>query len=333
MNMLRVSASPHIKDTETTSSLMKDVLLSLLPAFVWSIYVFGFRALSVYAVSIGSAVLFEYLVRKLMNKNNTIGDCSAVVTGVLLAMSLPVSVPLWLPVIGSFFAIVIVKQLFGGLGKNVVNPAIAARVFLFASFPAELTAYTAPHNYLSFFKIAFKADNSDIAVAGATPLAVLKNGTLPTNSIPDMFFGNIVGCLGEVSAFLLIVGGIYLIAKKVITWHIPVCYMATVAFLTFVFSRGGMFDLSFMLCQLFTGGLVLGAFFMATDYVTSPATKLGRIIYAVGCGAITVFIRYFGGYPEGVSFAIMIMNLFVWYLDKATRPKVFGTKKGGKAHE
>ncbi len=331
MDFLKVSASPHIKGTETTRSLMASVLLALSPALVWSVYIFGPRALSIYAVSVGSAVLFEYLFCVLMKKDNTVKDFSAAVTGLLLAMCLPVSVPLWLPAIGSFFAIVLVKELFGGLGKNVVNPALAARVFLFASFPGELTAYTASHNYLSFFKIAFAKDNSDIVIAGATPLVSLKNGTLPDDSFFDLFMGNMAGCLGEVSAALLLLGGVYLIAKKVITWHIPVCYMSTVAVLTYVFSRTVMFDYRFMLVELLSGGLVIGAFFMATDYVTSPVTKWGRVIYGIGCGAITVFIRYFGGYPEGVSFAIMIMNLLVWYIDKSTRPRVFGTKK--EAHK
>ena len=323
---LTMTASPHIKSPIKTRNIMADVVIALMPALVWAIYVFGFRALTITAISVVSCVAFEYLYRKLMKKSNTISDLSAVVTGILLAYSLPVSTPLWIPIIGSFFAIVIVKQLYGGIGKNIINPALAARVFLFVAYPTELTAFTEPGKYLSPFAVNVSKAASDIT-AGATPLVDLKNGIIPDADITSTLIGNIPGTIGEVSATILILTGIYLMIRKVITWHIPVTYIATVALITLVLPLGNAGGVSFMLLQLFSGGLMLGAFFMATDYVTSPATSVGRIIYGVGCGLITVFIRYFGGYPEGVSFAILIMNLFVWYLDKETKPKAFGGAK------
>lgn len=328
---LTMTASPHIKSPIKTKNIMADVILALMPALFWGIYVFGPRALTVTAVSVASCVLFELLYRKLTGKPNTISDLSAVVTGSLLAYCLPVSVPLWLPVVGAFFAIVIVKQLYGGIGKNVVNPALAARVFLFISFPEELVAFTKPFEYLPAFKINVASyANAEAVKAGATPLAVLKEGIIPQEDILSCFLGNSSGCIGEVSATLLIVGGIYLIFQRVISLHIPVAYLATVAAISFLFPAGSAASLEFMRYQLCSGGLVLGAFFMATDYVTSPVTKKGKVIFGVGCGLITLFIRYFGGYPEGVSFAILIMNLFVWYLDKGTKPVCFGgVKKNG----
>lgn len=324
---LTMTASPHIKSPVKTKNIMADVILALMPALVWAIYVFGFRALSVTVVCVASCVVFEYLYRKIMKKSNTVCDLSAVVTGILLAFSLPVAVPLWLPVVGGFFAIVIVKQLYGGIGKNIVNPALAARVFLFIAYPTEMTTYTLTGtDKLSPFAIDV-AKSAEVIKSGATPLVNLKTGTLPSEDVTSTLIGNHAGCIGEVSAILLILTGIYLMLRKVITWHIPVSFIATVALLTFIFPAGSMANMDFMLLELFSGGLMLGAFFMATDYVTSPATKMGRIIYGIGCGLLTVFIRYFGGYPEGVSFAILIMNLFVWYLDKATKPKAFGGAK------
>lgn len=324
---LTMTASPHIKSPIKTKNIMADVILALMPALVWAIYAFGFRALSVTVICVASCVVFEYLYRKLMKKSNTVSDLSAVVTGILLAFSLPVGVPLWLPVVGAFFAIVIVKQLYGGIGKNIVNPALAARVFLFIAYPTEMTTYTLTgSDKLSAFAIDV-SKSAEVIKAGATPLVDLKSGVLPADDVTATLIGNFPGCIGEVSAILLILTGIYLMLRKVITWHIPVSFIATVAILTFVFPAGNIARLDFMLLELFSGGLMLGAFFMATDYVTSPATNKGRIIYGIGCGLLTVFIRYFGGYPEGVSFAILIMNLFVWYLDKATKPKVFGGAK------
>jgi len=324
--LLTVSPSPHMAGPENTSTIMLDVVIALLPAYIWGIYVFGLRALWIGLLSVGASVGFELATQFLLHRPITVTDLSAVVTGLLLAMCLPVTVPLWMPVIGAFFAIVVVKQLFGGIGKNVVNPALAARVFLF-SWAAEMTAFQeAGHTLVSS---AVTLDSADI-VAGATPLAALKAGSLPAESLFDLAIGNVGGCIGEVSALLLLAGGLYLILfRKVITWHIPVSYLGTVALLTLLFPQNDGVAVEFMLCQLLAGGLVMGAFFMATDYTTSPVTPVGRLIYGVGCGLITVLIRYFGSYPEGVSFAILIMNLLVWYLDKFTMPRRFG----GKIHE
>lgn len=324
MEFIKVTASPHIKSSETTTKIMRDVIIALVPALIWGAYIYGPRAITLTAVSVISSVLFEYLYRKLLKKSNTVGDLSAAVSGVLLAMSLPVSAPLWMPVVGTFFATVIVKQLFGGLGKNVVNPAIAARIFLFISFPGEMVLYTEPGKRFSAF--ALSVDNAVDVTATATPLTYLKNGIIPEVSLSDLFVGNISGCIGEVSALALIAGGIYLLARKVISWHIPLSYLFTVAIITFAFPLNGADRLDYCLYHILSGAVMLGVFFMATDYVTSPVTKRGRIIFGIGCGAITVFIRYFG-YPEGVSFAIMIMNCLVTYIDKAFRPVPFGKKK------
>ncbi len=311
-----------MRHEDTTRLIMLDVIIALCPALVWAVYLFGARALTLTAVSVGSAVLFEYLYRLIMKKSNDIGDLSAAVTGMLLAFCLPVSVPLWMPAVGSFFAIVIVKQLYGGIGKNVVNPALAARVFLFLAFPGDMARFTAPSEKLP----AFSLKGADI-VASATPLASLKEGVAPPESLLDLFLGNCAGCIGEVSVLLLLAGALYLFVRKIITWQIPVCYIATVAVLSYLFPASGMDAVQYVLSTLCSGGLILGAFFMATDYVTSPVTYRGRIFYGIGCGLITVFIRTCGSYPEGVSFAILVMNCLAWYIDKFTRPRVFG---GGK---
>lgn len=322
MDFLKVTSSPHMRHEDTTRLIMLDVIIALCPALVWAVYLFGARALTLTAVSVGSAVLFEYLYRLIMNKSNDIGDLSAAVTGMLLAFCLPVSVPLWMPAVGSFFAIVIVKQLYGGIGKNVVNPALAARVFLFLAFPGDMARFTAPSEKLP----AFSLKGADI-VASATPLASLKEGVAPPDSLLDLFLGNCAGCIGEISVLLLLAGALYLFVRKIITWQIPVCYIATVAVLSYLFPASGMDAVQYVLSTLCSGGLILGAFFMATDYVTSPVTYRGRIFYGIGCGLITVFIRTCGSYPEGVSFAILVMNCLAWYIDKFTRPRVFG---GGK---
>ncbi|MBQ4562829.1 MAG: RnfABCDGE type electron transport complex subunit D [Clostridia bacterium] len=316
-----VAPAPHVKHNDNSRTIMLDVVIAMVPALVWAVYMFGFRVLSVLAVSVASSVIFEFLFQKILRRPVTVLDFSAVVTGMLIAFNLPASVSLWVPVMGSFFAIVIVKQLFGGIGKNVVNPALAARVFLFTAWPSEIGGYVEPLSE----KLSPLTVNAGDIVASATPLASLKLGETPDVSIFDLFIGNMPGCIGEVSALLILIGGIYLLLRRVITWHIPVSFLGTVAVLCFLFPQTQSVQAyEFMFMELFSGGLMLGAVFMATDYATSPVTSSGRVIYGIGCGAITVFIRYFGGYSEGVSFAILIMNLLVWYIDKATRPKPFG---------
>lgn len=317
--MLTVSTSPHMKDTMTTPVIMGKVLAALTPAALWGVYTFGIRAAAILVISILSCVLFEWASQKLLRRTVTVGDFSAAVTGLLIGMNLSAAVPLWLPVAGAFFAIVVVKQLFGGIGKNIVNPALAARVFMFA-WPAEMGVFTKAGERISSLAVNYTAPD---AITGATPLASLKSGVFPSDTVFDMFLGNQSGCIGEVSALLLIIGGIYLLMTKVITWHIPVSYIATVALACALFPQNDV-RMTFVMYELVAGGLMLGAFFMATDYATSPVTPNGRLIYGVGCGLLTVFIRYFGGYPEGVSFSILIMNLLVWYIDKLTIPRKFG---------
>lgn len=315
MPKLTVSSSPHIRSTQNTQNIMRDVLIALAPALFVAAAMFGISALLVVAVSVASCVFFEWGYRKLMKKSNTIGDLSAVVTGVLLAYCLPAGAPLWLPVVGSFFAIVIVKQLYGGIGKNFVNPALAGRAFLF-SWPVLMTTWVAPN-------FVYGAD----VVTSATPMSYLHVGKLPEGiSVAGTFLGTIGGSLGEVSALALIIGGAYLVWKNIISLRIPLSYLLTVAVLTFLFP-GSNDNLQWMLYNLFGGGLILGAIFMATDYATSPITTRGQLIYGVGCGCITVLFRYFGGYVEGVSYAILIMNVCVWLIDKYTQPRRFGVSK------
>ncbi len=321
MGLLKVSASPHIRHEDTTRVLMSDVIIALIPLLIWGTYIFGTRALTVTAVSVASCMFFEAIFNIILKKKVPLSDLSSVVSGLLLAFNLPVTAPLWLPVIGAAFAMILVKGLFGGIGKNFMNPVLAARVFLFGSWPSHMTNYSAPLDRLGAFG---KVDT----VSAATSLTSLKNGVLPDESVFDLFVGNMAGCIGEVSALLILAGGLYLLIRRTITWHIPVSFILTVALITLAFAPDGVNNLHYMSAEIFSGGLMLGAVFMATDYVTSPVTPRGRIIYGIGCGALTVFIRFFGGYPEGASFAILIMNLFVWYLDKATKPTKFG---GGKA--
>ena len=311
--LLTVTPSPHIKHTDTTTRVMGDVLIALMPAFIWGIIVFGLNAALMPLIAVAASVFFEFIVQKLLHKPVTVGDLSAAVTGLLLGMNLPACDSYFLPVVGAAFAIVVVKQLFGGIGKNFVNPALAARVFLFLSWPDKMAAFPAP----------FDRTVSD-AVASATPRAA------GTAELIDLFLGKCGGSIGEVSALLLLVGGAYLLIRRVITWHIPVAYIGTVALVTFVLPQGGFFDARFMLFELLSGGLMIGAFFMATDYVTSPVTGKGRLIFGAGCGLLTVFFRYFGAYPEGVSFAILVMNCLVFYIDKLTKPRVFGGARHGK---
>ncbi|HHU06045.1 MAG TPA: RnfABCDGE type electron transport complex subunit D [Clostridiales bacterium] len=320
-----VSSSPHIRSDEDTRSIMLDVIISLIPALAVAIYIFGLRSLTLTLVCVAACVFFEWGYRKLLKKPSSVGDLSAVVTGMLLTFCLPVTVPYWIPVIGAFFAIVIVKQLYGGIGKNFLNPALAARAFLF-SWPVIMTTWAAPLSYSRFANIFSVAD----AITSATPMEALHAGRLPDATLWQAFIGEIGGSLGEISSLVLLLGGIYLVIRKVINPRIPLTYILTVAVVTFIFPKGGADSLTWMLYNLFCGGLMLGAIFMATDYATSPVTKKGQIIYGIGCGLLTVFIRYFGSYVEGVSYAILIMNVTVWLIDKSTLPRRFGIKKAAK---
>ncbi|MDP4109650.1 MAG: RnfABCDGE type electron transport complex subunit D [Bacillota bacterium] len=311
-----VSSSPHIRNENDTRSIMTDVIIALMPALALGIFVFGPRAITVTSVSVISAIFFEWLYRKLLKKPSTIGDCSAAVTGILLAYCLPVTVPLWVPAVGTGFAIILVKQLYGGIGKNFMNPALAGRAFLF-SYPVIMTTWVKPHTPLPLFL------NPVDVVTAATPLAQMKSGMMPGASVFDMALGQVGGCIGETSALAILAGGIYLLYRKVITPRIPTAFLGTVAILTYFFPRGND-PLLWMLSNLMSGGLMLGAVFMATDYSTSPVTKLGQWIFGIGCGLITVMLRYFGSYPEGVTYAILIMNATVWIIDKAAKPLRFG---------
>ena len=317
---LTISSSPHAHSPVTTQTIMRDVLIALLPALIGSVYFFGFRALMVTLVSAAACVFFEWGYRKMMKLDSTVWDLSAVVTGVLLAFVCPVTIPYWTIIIGDLFAIVLVKQLFGGIGKNFVNPALAGRAFMF-SWPVLMSTWVK----VGFHNAAGLLSTADI-VTEATPLAAMHQGALSTASTADLFLGNVGGCLGETSALLLLIGFGYLLIRKVITARIPLAYIATVAVLAFLFPLGND-RVAWMAAQVFGGGLMLGAIFMATDYVTSPVTKLGQIIFGIGCGVITIAIRYFGGYSEGVSYAILVMNCCVVLLDKVGRPVKFGAPK------
>ena len=335
---LTVASSPHVASPIDTQNLMRDVLIALVPALVFGVVFFGPRALVATIVSVIACEFFEWAYRKIMKKSTVNGDLSAAVTGVLLAFVCAPTLPYWMLVIGDFFAIVVVKQLFGGLGKNFLNPALAGRAFLMLCYPVAMTTWVVPgiggDVWANIIGNTTTMSGADV-VTGATPLSVdfMHSGVLPDVSIGEAFVGQVGGCIGEISALALLVGGLYLIARGVIRARIPVAYIATVAVLTFIFPLGGNDRLTWMAYQLFTGGLFLGAFFMATDYVTSPVTKKGEVIYGIGCGLLTVFIRYFGGYPEGVSYSILIMNCCVWLIDKAGKPNRYGVTKEMKAAE
>ena len=317
---LTISSSPHAHSPVTTQTIMRDVLIALIPAMLGSIYFFGFRSLLVTLVSAAACVFFEWGFCKVRKLHCKTYDLSAVVTGVLLAFVCPVTIPYWTIILGDFFAIVLVKMLFGGLGKNIVNPALAGRAFLF-SWPVLMSNWVK----VGFDNAAGLLSTAD-AVTAATPMSAMHQGALPEESILDMFLGNIGGCIGETSALLLIIGFIYLLYRKVITARIPLAYIGTVAILAFLFPQGND-RIAWMAAQVFGGGLMLGAIFMATDYVTSPLTKLGQIVYGIGCGGITILIRYFGGYSEGVTYAILCMNACAVLLDKIGRPVKFGAPK------
>ena len=322
---LIASSSPHIRSNENTRSIMLDVIIAMLPALFWAIYNFGFKALISVAVSVVACLFWEWLYRKLLKKPQSIGDLSAVVTGMLLAFVCPPELPWWALIIGAFFSIVVVKQLYGGIGCNFLNPALAGRAILLASYATAMTTWTLPTSKV------------DTVVSTATPLAIMKEGTvekfteLTTNySVADMFIGRVGGSLGEVSALALLLGFAWLLIRKVISWHTPVAFIGTVAILTLISAPAGIDNVQYMLYNVFGGGLMLGAIFMATDYATSPVTKLGQAIFGIGCGLITVFIRRFGSYPEGVCYSIMIMNCTTWLLDKYIRPTIYGAVKKEK---
>lgn len=318
---LTISSSPHVHSSVSTKTIMRDVLIALTPALLGSIYFFGLRALLVTAVSVLACVAFEWGYTRIAKMPCKIYDLSAAVTGMLIAFVCPPTIPIWTILIGDFFAMVVVKGLFGGIGKNIVNPALAARAFLF-SYPVLMTHWTDP----GLQNLVQIPD----AVSAATPLASMHQGVLAENvSLMDMFLGNIGGCIGETSAFLLLLGFGYLLIRKIVTPRIPLAFIGTVAVITFLFPQGND-RVMWMASQLLSGGLMLGALFMATDYVTSPVTKPGQVIFGIGCGVITVVIRYFGGYPEGVSYAILIMNCCVVLLDRIGRPKKFGAPKKQK---
>lgn len=305
-----VSGTPHVRSKESIQSIMRDVIIALVPATAMGIYYFGLKALILIVAAIVSAVFFEWLYEKITKKPVTISDLSAVVTGLLLAMNLPAAAPIWVPIVGSAFAIIFAKQLFGGLGQNFINPALAGRAFLLASYPTEMTTWTAPTGFSG-------AD----AVAVATPLSELKAGTGLSASLGDLVMGNVGGCIGETCAIALIIGGIYLLYKHVISWKIPVIYIATVFILFAVIGRHGV---RMPVQEIFAGGVMLGGIFMATDYASSPVTPKGQIIFAVGAGLITYLIRTFGGYPEGVSYSILLMNVCVPLIERFTEPTIFG---------
>lgn len=323
MEKLIVSSSPHFNGGRTTQNIMLDVIIALVPAMVASVILFGFRAAVVILTCVATCVLSEYLCRRVMKRPQTVVDLSCVVTGILLALNLPVTINPLIAVFGGVVAIVVVKQMFGGIGQNFVNPALTARIILLNSFPSRMTHWVQPFDYTA------TAD----AITTATPLGILKEGAgeaLP--SYLDLFLGNNAGCLGETCALAILIGGAYLIARRVISPVIPVTYLATAALFSALFGRDPLFD-------LLSGGLLLGAFFMATDYTTSPLYFWGRVVFAFGCGLITMVIREFGSLPEGVSYSIILMNILTPLLERAIKPRAFGSqrapkgKKGGARDE
>ena len=310
---LTVASSPHIRGNFRTNRIMLDVVLALLPALAMGVWKFGFRVIPVTTISIGAAILSEWLYSLLTKTRNTTVDGSAIVTGLLLAMTLPHTVPYWQAALGSVYAIIVAKALCGGLGQNIFNPALAARAFLMLIYPVGLTRYAGVDG-----------------VTAATPLHHMVMPALPEESILDMFLGNCPGSIGEISALALLLGGVYLLYRRVISIRIPAAYLGTMAVLTLVFHKTDA-PVQWMLYSLFSGGVMLGAIFMATDYATSPATPVGQVIYGIGCGILTVIFRYYGLFPEGVTYAILTMNAFVWFIDRHTAMRRFGTKKGGAA--
>lgn len=327
MSKMTVSVSPHLKEATVTSTIMRDVLIALVPALAASVIIFGIRAALVTAVCVAFAVGSEWVFDRIVKKSGTIGDLSAAVTGVLLAFNLPVGIPLWQAALGSMIAIIVVKQLFGGIGQNFANPAITARIIMLIAFSGTMTTWVIPQMpealsnmlNLSAAQATQGLSAGTDLVSGATPLIALKgSGELPP--LISMFLGYRGGCLGETSALALLLGGIYLLARRVISWHTPVAFIGTVCLMTLLLGKQPEY-------QLLSGGLLLGAFFMATDYSTTPNTNWGRIVFGVGCGLITVLIRVWGSYPEGVSFSILLMNLLTPYISKFTAKKPLGGAK------
>jgi electron transport complex protein RnfD len=320
-----VSSSPHVHDGKRVGDIMRLVIIALLPAALFSIYMFGLRALFTIVLSVGSAIVLEALWQKLMRKPVTTGDLSATLTGLLLALNLPSTSPWWMICVGSFFAVIVAKQFYGGLGYNIFNPALVGRVVLLVAFPVQMTAqWVSPG--------AWGAG----AVTTATPLGMARAALMSTGhlnihltrqEVIDLLIGNRAGSLGEVSVVLLLAGGIFLLAKKVITWHTPAAFIGSVWLMTGIFHYANPARYADPSFHVITGGLFLGALFMATDYVTSPITPGGKIIFGVGCGVVTVVIRLFGAYPEGVSFAILLMNAFTPLIDRYVQPSVFGARR------
>lgn len=314
-NKFIVSMSPHIHEKEGISGIMLDVIIALMPAVIAGVYYFGYRAAMVILTAVASCVLFEYLYTKIMKKKTTVGDFSAIVTGILLGLNLPSTIPLWMTVVGSGFAIILVKQIYGGIGKNFMNPALAARCFMLIAWAGAMTKFAEP------------LQGADV-ISSATPLGVMKGtseGAIP--ALRDAFWGKIPGSIGETSVFAILVGFVYLLLRRIISWKIPVCFIASFAVLTFLFGNNDityMTRLYFTLMQICTGGIMLGAVFMATDYTTTPTTPAGLYIFGIGCGVLTFVFRRFGGYPEGTSFAILLMNILVPQIEKFTIPKQFG---------
>ena len=308
--LLNVSSSPHVRSGVTTKNIMYDVAIAMIPATVWGVMQFGLYSLLVVAATVLSCVLSEYVFEVLMKKPVTISDGSALVTGMILGLNMPPSIPIWMPVLGGVFSIIVVKQLYGGLGQNFMNPALAGRCFLLISFAGSMNSFIDPMTN---------------AVSGATPLAVLKDGGI--YDLAAMFLGKIPGTIGEISTLALLIGAAYLLAKKVISIRIPGTYILTFAIFAFIFGRQ---DLGYVLAEICGGGLIFGAFFMATDYVTSPITPKGQIIFGICLGILTGLFRLFGGSSEGVSYAIIFCNILVPLIEKVTLPTAFG--KGGKKH-
>lgn len=314
--LLNVSSSPHVRTSESTRHIMMDVAIAMLPASAFGVYHFGLHALMVIIATVAACVLSEYVYERFMGRPITVGDLSAVVTGMILALNMPPQIPLWMPVLGGVFAIVVVKQLYGGLGQNFMNPALAARCFLLISFAGKMT---------DFSYQGLDGGHFD-GITGATPLATLKSGGIV--DVPAMFVGNIAGTIGEVSVIALLIGAAYLLVKKVISIRIPAAYIITTMVFVAIFGGHGL-DLNYLAAHLCGGGLIFGAFFMATDYVTSPITPKGQILFGILLGVLTGLFRLFGGSAEGVSYAIIISNILVPLIEKATLPKAFG-KEGKK---